>query len=65
VWGLGVIAVTRQACETIEDPISIMDALEVVYDVVNDVAGALERLAGTAQAEASAKPPDTPRSDDR
>lgn len=42
---LGIIAVTREACETMEDPVSMMDALEVVYDVVNDVAGALERFA--------------------
>jgi len=41
---LGIIAVTRQACESMEDPISMMDALEVVYDVVNDVASGLERL---------------------
>jgi hypothetical protein len=41
---LGIIAVTRQACETMEDPTSMMDAREVVYDVVNDVAGAQERL---------------------
>lgn len=42
---LGIIAVTREACETMDDPVSMMDALEVVYDVVNDVARALERFA--------------------
>jgi len=41
---LGVIAMTRQACESTEDSVSVMDALEVVYDIVNDVAGTLERL---------------------
>jgi hypothetical protein len=50
---LGIIAVTRQACESMEDRISVMDALEVVYDVVNDVAGALERFAADSKREAS------------
>lgn len=50
---LGIIAVTRAACQTLEDSVSIMDALEVVYDVVNDVAGALEKFAETKKERAS------------
>lgn len=54
---LGIIAVTRQACETMEDLISLMDALEVVYDVVNDVAGALERFDDADEERTSAEDP--------
>jgi hypothetical protein len=56
---LGIIAVTREACESMEDRISIMDALEVVYDVVNDVAGALERFAADSKRETSQETPES------